>query len=1310
MPPERCKLRLCTCVSHCTRYNALTNQYEGGRLQTRTTRYNHKQDDRYLAAMQNGNGTRGGPSHLAITPVRSEGHPNESSMSWIDLFEKEVSLYSTLPYGATLLVFSTSSQAPRGINLAHQQGHDTVQPVSINYALRPRFATNEMFLATETRLRELSRTIYSMDTSDRATALIDRIHQQLDQMTLEKRLEWERRNVPYDDRSSVVVHTEIHFAPLGPLNPIRKASSILSLILENMFFVPRRGLRAQLSGLRDVLRSMGDISATSLSLIPKDPSTARSHFRLDPTTTTYISCTKCFCLYRYSPGDHPHGGVHGPNFPLTCTHKKTRQSEACGASLWKQRSLGGERTMTVPCRTYLHNDLKSWLGRLLCRPGMEDILEKTGEGLRPDGPDPPVVDIWQSKVFASLVDPSGQSFLPSRSNGELRLVFALAADGFNPNQNKMAKKQSSTFAMWLVLLNFPPHLRYRPENIFPVGFIAGKPSIEEVNHALQLVVNDLKEFWKPGVRFSRTYKYRLGRLALSILIPLICDMLGARQMGGFSSATSHYFCTLCHLDIDDIDILDRGEWPARNEEMHRRRAEAWRDAESEADRKHLAEAHGIRWSALLDLEYWRPVIFIILESMHALDLNLFPNHCRNLFQIDTKSNGGDGFVETPPMRDKCVTTLEGLKSVARYQKIIDRGPENLSEQLFKAPRKVLYTLCVRQNILGVGNTIVVGTKEILVGNICRWVSASSSSPVENESNLVDNTDGMDIDAVPFVDPPPQAPTNHSLPETLADGQPVAPTVLKAAARFIRYLGEDQEDAAHEERVMKQVTVAALKYICALVGIHVELPRTRPKRPLWDQVKSWVSDSGEKENARRLLCYVSTPNPPRHILGKDVMELVWNDMKRTRLPSWVASAPQDWGTATRGKLSADQWRVICTIHLPITLIRLWGNDTGRRHELLRNFMDLVSAVRIANMRVTSRTQIDAYNHYIFRYVAGITRLYPDQQLKTTHHEALHLGDTTELFGPVHSHSAPFYERYIHVLQRLNTNKIPGEMEGTFLHSASRDANIRAMLADDADVRNTMRETVKALDAVANEDARGIRLAHMLDPDQPEFDLDAAFCPYYLNDDEHQQLSHLLHTINPSDTVYAPRQVECVDRISIHGVRYATSASQASSDSSVMFSPLHLEVADATPTRSQTPGTIKAIFRCLTEGPGSLQTSTPSYQYYLAVLEYKRISGDPYSQFGFAAGFMCEVQPEETHLIQLSQVVAHFAKTPITLGSGEAIHVLPLDRVRPVVHSQTGLDFIDRDPQLMLNFGVGQEQDGIGVDPEADLIRSLEPLQL
>src|ERR1700724_439490 len=104
-------------------------------------------------------------------------------------------------------------------------------------------------------------------------------------------------------------------------------------------------------------------------------------------------------------------------------------------------------------------------------------------------------------------------------------------------------------------------------------------------------------------------------------------MLGGVQVLGMPGvATAHYFCTLCDLDIDDLDILDPAKWPAKNLDHI----------------CHIARMY------LLVLLYWNPVLYVIIDLMHALDLGLLQHHCRKLFQIDITVPGGDGFTEPPP--------------------------------------------------------------------------------------------------------------------------------------------------------------------------------------------------------------------------------------------------------------------------------------------------------------------------------------------------------------------------------------------------------------------------------------------------------------------------------------------------------------------------------------------------------------------------------------------------------------------------------------------------------------------------------------
>jgi hypothetical protein len=151
-----------------------------------------------------------------------------------------------------------------------------------------------------------------------------------------------------------------------------------------------------------------------------------------------------------------------------------------------------------------------------------------------------------------------------------------------------------------------------------------------------------------------------------------------------------------------------------------------------------------------------------------------------------------------------------------------------------------------------------------------------------------------------------------------------------------------------------------------------------------------------------------------------MNTIWEDMHKTVLPSWVGTAPKNWGTATRGKLSADHWRTIFTIHLPITLIWLWRNETGRKRALLDNMINLHLALLAENLKVSTPQQAADYDTFIQKYLVGASELFRENNITPSQHTALHIGPELREFGPTHARSAQFYERYIHLLQSQNTN--------------------------------------------------------------------------------------------------------------------------------------------------------------------------------------------------------------------------------------------------------------------------------------------------
>ncbi|KAJ6543708.1 hypothetical protein DFH09DRAFT_928400, partial [Mycena vulgaris] len=119
----------------------------------------------------------------------------------------------------------------------------------------------------------------------------------------------------------------------------------------------------------------------------------------------------------------------------------------------------------------LHVDIGqvvNWLGRILSRPGIEDILDSYPREASQKNSEGGMDDIWSSPMIQTLEGPDGTLFLDG-PEGEGRYLFSIAVDGFNPFHNKQAKQVVSSTGFFAILLNFPPHLRYLFENMCLLG-------------------------------------------------------------------------------------------------------------------------------------------------------------------------------------------------------------------------------------------------------------------------------------------------------------------------------------------------------------------------------------------------------------------------------------------------------------------------------------------------------------------------------------------------------------------------------------------------------------------------------------------------------------------------------------------------------------------------------------------------------------------------------------------------------------------------------------------------------------------------
>lgn len=145
----------------------------------------------------------------------------------------------------------------------------------------------------------------------------------------------------------------------------------------------------------------------------------------------------------------------------------------------------------------------------------------------------------------------------------------------------------------------------------------------------------------------------------------------------------------------------------------------------------------------------------------------------------------------------------------------------------------------------------------------------------------------------------------------------------------------------------------------------------------------------------------------------------SDIKNFRLPSWMKRPPRNFGQASHGKLTADQWRTLCTVILVTTLIRTW-NHSAENRSLLQNFLDLVISVRWATTRSTSEKHIAIIDFHLKRYLETTVQLYGPSSIVPNHHLSLHLTECLRNFGPVYSWWSFPFERYNGIMQRIKNN--------------------------------------------------------------------------------------------------------------------------------------------------------------------------------------------------------------------------------------------------------------------------------------------------
>lgn len=430
------------------------------------------------------------------------------------------------------------------------------------------------------------------------------------------------------------------FKPIFPnVDPVLQISYFLVVACYVVFRIGRRGcnfILSTLSYIVHVTSLRGGISnhlsqydQKLVSDFVSDVRVPTEHFNIEGKHTIYAICPNPMCHRSHKPAFLPGNPI--PQYPSHCNHSPF-PGEVCNEILLRSKKIGNH-TISVPIKSFIYFDFKDWLANLLSRPGFEEKMDKAWKGHLGTRGNGEMQDIFDGSILQDFVGADGKQFGASTTVSEY--VFSLNVDFFNPNGNKAAGKSVSCGIIAMVCLNLPPELRYQPENMYLAGIIPGphEPPTACINHYLHPLVDDLLDFWSPGVHFSRTQKFCNGRTVFCALAALVCDLPASRKVAGFASHSHNFFCSLCYRTLSELHGNEKKNIPADHRPSRRRgnidcrkHAEKWRNAMDAEAAMNIFDEAGLRWSELLRLPYFDPSRFVVVDAMHNLFLGLINFH------------------------------------------------------------------------------------------------------------------------------------------------------------------------------------------------------------------------------------------------------------------------------------------------------------------------------------------------------------------------------------------------------------------------------------------------------------------------------------------------------------------------------------------------------------------------------------------------------------------------------------------------------------------------------------------------------------
>ena len=232
-------------------------------------------------------------------------------------------------------------------------------------------------------------------------------------------------------------------------------------------------------------------------------------------------------------------------------------------------------------------------------------------------------DVYDGNLWKSFKGLDQNKFVENPFN----LMLFMNVDWFQP----FTHVKYSVGAIYLTVQNLPRSERYKLENVILRGIIPGpKEPKKTMNSYLSHLVTELKELWH-GIEIPMPHSMFQRAIVKVALAGISCDIPAVRKVCGFPGHSATLSCSKCMQRFRPANTskqppnysgFDRQNWPARNLQVHKFNAAKYLMAKSEVEQSTLLKKRGVRYSVLLEIPYFNPIKFHVIDPMHNLLLGM----------------------------------------------------------------------------------------------------------------------------------------------------------------------------------------------------------------------------------------------------------------------------------------------------------------------------------------------------------------------------------------------------------------------------------------------------------------------------------------------------------------------------------------------------------------------------------------------------------------------------------------------------------------------------------------------------------------